>query len=76
MCENHVFPCVGSEHDPSLPTALLTGFSRMKGNPVLFFVFNFWNDNRKEGPLFLPDGITVHKMSILFRYNTYENINS
>ena len=32
-----------NRNDPSLPTALLTGFSTMKGNPVLFSVF--WNDN-------------------------------
>ena len=32
-----------SERTPSLPTALLAGFSTMKGNPVLFSVF--WYDN-------------------------------
>ena len=30
-------------NDPSLPTALLAGFSTMKGNPVLFSVFRSHN---------------------------------
>ena len=46
MYEKHVFSCVGSErNDPSLPTALLAGFSTMKGTLVLFSVFgqdNCW----------------------------------
>ena len=40
LCAKSTFFCVGNEKElPSLPTALPAGFSSIKGNPVLFFVY-------------------------------------
>ena len=45
LCAKSTFFLVlaANRNDPSLPTALLAGFSTMEGNPVLLSVF--WYDN-------------------------------
>ena len=51
------FSCTwaSNRNDPSLPTALLAGFSTMKGNPVLFSVF--WYDNYRPQHTYIYKGI-------------------